>query len=231
MRSHGFPSIHIQQLKPLLLSVSLHLGLGAAILATGLWDPSSNFHDTEVEWIELSPKLLAPSGAARPNESKRVSSAPKTILSDDVLQKSKATTPAETREAANRGNSAGTPLSSSSQSEAGQALGAAGASGEASAIELSVRAKYLQMVRSEIQKKLVYPPQAKRLGHTGTVLVRFRVAQSGKIESSEILESSPFETLNRAARDLIASVGPLAPLPKDLRLEHWSFEIPLEYEL
>ncbi len=82
-----------------------------------------------------------------------------------------------------------------------------------------------------IQKRNVYPRMAQKMGHTGRVLIRLKIARNGNILESKILETSPYQTLNEAAEKLMGSLPKLRPFPENMTEEEWIFNIPIDYKI
>jgi len=89
-------------------------------------------------------------------------------------------------------------------------------------------AQYLSRVRSIVERKKYYPPEAKRYGVEGKVSLRISVDASGRITQVELINSSGSRILDRAAQDLIRSIGSLPPPPEGKPL---TFVLSIDYRL
>ncbi len=85
----------------------------------------------------------------------------------------------------------------------------------------------LESIRQIVSSNLRYPYVARRMGWEGTVILRFKLTPSGKIEEVSVLKSSGYEVLdNEALEALKASEGKL-PKPKEVVV----VELPIVYRL
>jgi protein TonB len=92
---------------------------------------------------------------------------------------------------------------------------------------------YRIMVHERIATLQTYPDDARRLGEEGTVLVRFTILASGKVERIIIVESSGSERLD-AATLAIFTEGlnhQLPPIPIELNKQEWTLSLPIRYQL
>lgn len=75
-----------------------------------------------------------------------------------------------------------------------------------------------------------YPPSARRMGQTGTVLVQVRLSAAGELLAWELAESSGFKALDSAAEKLVRAV--VQALPSQLTPGRATeLRIPVVYEL
>ncbi len=72
---------------------------------------------------------------------------------------------------------------------------------------------------------------AKKLGQTGKVVMRFTLSADGSVVSSEVIEKAPYESLNKAATELVQSINGLKPFPKEVHRASWVMTVPIEYQL
>jgi len=89
-------------------------------------------------------------------------------------------------------------------------------------------ALYLSRVRSIVDRRKYYPPEAKRYGVEGKVSLRISVDANGKITQVELINSSGSRILDRAAQDLIRSIGSLPPPPEG---KPFTFVLSIDYRL
>lgn len=99
--------------------------------------------------------------------------------------------------------------------------------GESSAV---LKNRYLKehfaYIRDLINKNIVYPPMAKKLGWQGRVVVCFVVRENGKVEELRIEKSSGYEVLDRNVIETIQRVQPFPRPPVSAEIT-----IPLSYAL
>lgn len=81
-----------------------------------------------------------------------------------------------------------------------------------------------------IEKNLVYPRMARRLGLTGTVVVDVLVGVNGRVVATEIVESAGFDQLDQAAVKAIRSVRWKPATQRGEPVEVW-VRIPLVFRL
>ncbi|MBX3018794.1 MAG: energy transducer TonB [Bdellovibrionaceae bacterium] len=112
--------------------------------------------------------------------------------------------------------------------------GSAGASevyGTANGIEVSAQERYRIELQAMLEKKKQYPLLAKRLRQQGKVLVKFTLRRDGSVAAAELVSTSEFETLNKAARELISQISGLKPFPDEVKKQQWVFVLPVEYRM
>lgn len=92
---------------------------------------------------------------------------------------------------------------------------------EASPSESSA-SKYMRInidaLRKSIYSKLVYPPQARRLGMKGVTDLCFRIHKDGSVDRIEVRKSSGYELLDDAAKDAVADAAPLPSPNEDITI-------------
>jgi TonB family protein len=66
-----------------------------------------------------------------------------------------------------------------------------------------------ELLRGLIEKKLVYPPLARKRNIEGKVSVMLKIGRDGQLLQSEISESSGSAILDKAARDLVDGIFPV----------------------
>ena len=128
----------------------------------------------------------------------------------------KATLP-QAAAANNQGNSTGGALT--------------GQEGVANGSEVSPEERFKYEVLKLVERKKSYPVMAKKLGHKGTVYVRFVMAADGSIVETQIVERAPHDILNKAAQDLVKSLHGLKPFPNEIKKASLTFEVPVQYIL
>jgi protein TonB len=77
--------------------------------------------------------------------------------------------------------------------------------------------RYLQQVlRPRILSRLVFPPEAERLGVEGKVLLRLRIGGGGQLLAANVAGACPHEILCEDALRTLRAASPLPPLPPAL---------------
>lgn len=84
-------------------------------------------------------------------------------------------------------------------------------------------------LRAEIEKNKTYPPMARRLGQTGTVVVAFTLLEDGHIIDVRLDKPSRFERLNESALEAVKSVHKFKPIPKEWGQAKMDFTLPVNY--
>lgn len=74
-----------------------------------------------------------------------------------------------------------------------------------------------------------YPPEARRRGEAGRVLVQFTIDTAGNVQSVSIAGSSGFASLDQAALELVRSSSPVPRPPEGLPRSRLTIGIPLDY--
>lgn len=87
---------------------------------------------------------------------------------------------------------------------------------------------YFQRLKDLIRQHKRYPEEAKRRGQEGTVIVKIKITETGKIEKVEILKSSGIPALDRETLRVLKSLGTLPPPPLSKPLE---LNLEVEYKL
>lgn len=90
---------------------------------------------------------------------------------------------------------------------------------------------YLGELRELIERKKVYPLQAKRLGQTGIVEITFTLSADGHIMNARVTQSSPYERLNQAALAAVNGVRHFRPIPPEIGEDSMTVKIPMRYSL
>ncbi len=62
-----------------------------------------------------------------------------------------------------------------------------------------------------IQRNIIYPPRARRMGWIGRVVVSFVINENGRASNEKVLESSGFETLDS---NVIMTIKAVSPFPR-----------------
>lgn len=106
-----------------------------------------------------------------------------------------------------------------------------GREGVANGIEVSPEQRYLYEIKKLLERRKRYPVLARKMGQTGKVTLRFTLAQDGSLLTSEIVEKTPYDSLNQAAHDLVKGIHGMKPFPEEIQRTSWSITVPIEYVL
>lgn len=89
-------------------------------------------------------------------------------------------------------------------------------------------ASYYARIRSIVERNKRYPEESKRRSEEGTVVVRVRISETGKIEKVELVRSSGYSNLDRETLRAVRAIGAFPPPPGNRPLE---FNLEVEYRL
>lgn len=191
--------------KALGFSLSLHFGMAVLLVAVRASLPISP-SVISVDWVEMVPSIGHDEVSASPN----LGSASKPLT--------------------NLAKPTAAPAEAALKASAETAPAAGNYGLEVKARRMSMEEFYRASVRQKLEQKKVYPPLARRLGQTGTVVLKFVLGKDGTLLNSEVAEASPYPVLNEAAKNLLASSS-FEPIPAELEKPSWEFTIPVEYRL
>jgi len=74
---------------------------------------------------------------------------------------------------------------------------------------------YMRMLTQKIESIWVYPPEAARLGISGDLYIDFVIKKDGKLGKIEVVRTSGFRDLDKAAVKALKDAEPFWPLPED----------------
>lgn len=106
-----------------------------------------------------------------------------------------------------------------------------GREGVANGSEVSPEERYLYELRKLLERRKKYPVMARRMGHTGKVMMRFTLNADGSLSASEMVEKTPYDSLNNAALELVKGIDGIKPFPKEITRNAWVITVPIEYSL
>lgn len=92
-------------------------------------------------------------------------------------------------------------------------------------------ADYFAMVSAHLNRRKVYPAEARRARQQGVVTVRFTVDRQGGVTAVSIKRGSGHEVLDRATLDLVRRVVPLPPMPPSMPRDSLTLSLPIDYSL
>ncbi|WP_413612509.1 energy transducer TonB [Bdellovibrio sp. HCB-110] len=106
-----------------------------------------------------------------------------------------------------------------------------GREGVANGIEVSPEQRYLYEIKKLLERRKRYPVMAKKMGQSGKVTMRFTLAADGSLKESEIVEKTPYDSLNKAAHELVKGIDGMKPFPQEIQKTSWVITVPIEYSL
>lgn len=92
-------------------------------------------------------------------------------------------------------------------------------------------ADYFALVSAHLNRRKVYPAEAKQARQQGIVTVRFTVDRSGSVSGVSIKRSSGHDILDRATLDLVQRVAPLPKMPSSMQRDSVTLSLPIDYSL
>jgi len=92
-------------------------------------------------------------------------------------------------------------------------------------------ADYFALVSAHLNRRKVYPAEARQARQQGVVTVRFTVDRSGAVTNVSIKRSSGHDTLDRATLDLLQRVAPLPRMPASMVRDQITLSLPIDYSL
>lgn len=93
----------------------------------------------------------------------------------------------------------------------------------------SLKAKYLNELRIEINKHKRYPKISKRFNEQGKVILSFKVLKSGKFENIRIINSSGKKRLDKAALNAIIDTNKFKVIPNELKVNFLDISLPIKF--
>lgn len=94
-----------------------------------------------------------------------------------------------------------------------------------------IAGSYKRDLINEIREHQQYPRKAYVKGDEGDVTAQVTIDQDGEIVEIEITEKSNSRILNRAVPKLIRKAAPFTIIPKELKQEEFTFEVPISFKL
>ena len=76
-------------------------------------------------------------------------------------------------------------------------------------------AGYMTKLREKIESIWVYPPEEARSGHYGDLRIQFTIKKDGKLGAIELVRTSGYPALDRAAMQALKDGEPYWPLPEE----------------
>ena len=90
---------------------------------------------------------------------------------------------------------------------------------------------YLQGLKRRIELIWKYPETARRDGLQGSLIMRFSIGKSGKLENVEVLRSSGYPMLDEAATQALKDANPYNPLPDNWKKDSFTITGTFVYKI
>ncbi len=90
---------------------------------------------------------------------------------------------------------------------------------------------YISQLTRRTGSFVTYPRLALRRNQEGTVRLNVVVSSDGVVKDVTVVERARFDALNRAAEDAIRSASPYPPIPAELALQEYQFNVPVVFRL
>jgi TonB family protein len=91
--------------------------------------------------------------------------------------------------------------------------------------------RFFRAVRKKIESEKKYPIAAQKAGIEGNASVRMTILKDGQLEEAEILESSGYDILDKAALRSVQNADPFPPIPEAANLDKIDIEIKLVFKI
>lgn len=91
--------------------------------------------------------------------------------------------------------------------------------------------KFALTVRTRIESKKRYPTAARRFELEGRTGIKMTILKDGRLEKVEIVESSGYKSLDKAALQSVQNAAPFPPIPKAARLNRIEMRVHLIFKL
>jgi protein TonB len=95
----------------------------------------------------------------------------------------------------------------------------------------SVADNYMEMIRLRIERFKKYPHLARTKHMEGMATLRFTITRGGKLKGSELVRSTRYKILDRAALKAVRDAAPFPPLPESISESELTLEIAIVFEL
>ena len=90
---------------------------------------------------------------------------------------------------------------------------------------------YFRTLSAHLNRKKVYPAEARQARQQGIVTVRFTVDRAGNVSAVSIKQSSGHMILDDATLSLLLRVAPLPPMPASMHRDRITLSLPIDYSL
>ena len=92
-------------------------------------------------------------------------------------------------------------------------------------------ADYFDTIRAWLEKHKTYPRRARIKGMEGEVIISFTYNRDGQILSKQMLKSSGYDILDRAALSTLHAANPLPAIPDSLNKNQVTLNVPFGFNL
>lgn len=92
-------------------------------------------------------------------------------------------------------------------------------------------ADYFALVGAHLNRRKVYPAEARQARQQGVVVVRFTVDRSGNVDGISVKRSSGHVILDAATLALVQRVAPLPRMPASMPRDRLTLSLPIDYSL
>lgn len=92
-------------------------------------------------------------------------------------------------------------------------------------------ADYFALVSAHLNRRKIYPAEARQARQQGVVTVRFTVDRAGNVTGISIKRGSGHDILDRATLDLVRRVAPLPRMPGSMQRDSITLSLPIDYSL
>lgn len=92
-------------------------------------------------------------------------------------------------------------------------------------------ADYFALVSAHLNRRKIYPAEARQARQQGIVTVRFTVDRNGGVSGVSIKRGSGHELLDRATLELLQRVAPLPRMPASMPHDSVTLSLPIDYSL
>ncbi len=90
---------------------------------------------------------------------------------------------------------------------------------------------YFALISAHLNRRKVYPVEARKARQQGVVTVRFTVDRAGAVSDVSIKRSSQHAILDAATLDLMQRVAPLPRMPASMQRDRITVSLPIDYSL
>lgn len=90
---------------------------------------------------------------------------------------------------------------------------------------------YFALVGAHLNRRKVYPAEARQARQQGVVVVRFTVDRSGNVDGISVKRSSGHAILDAATLALVQRVAPLPRMPASMPRDRLTLSLPIDYSL
>jgi len=91
--------------------------------------------------------------------------------------------------------------------------------------------RFAEAVRRKIESRKKYPVAAQRIGIEGRTGIKMTILKDGRLEKVEIVKSSGYEILDRAALQSILDAAPFPPIPEEMKQDEIQMSIHLVFKI